>query len=103
MLTTPKFDQFLENLIKRQKYFFTYLIDTHSKTTFIVTIISLLNHFFQSSLVCIDDCEVSSLAVVEVRFGGRSSDFYGTVLVLIPVVTVIISSVILVCTGTSMK
>ncbi len=27
--------------------------------------------------MCIDDCEVSSSAVVEVRFGGRSSDFYG--------------------------
>jgi hypothetical protein len=64
--------------IKKKKIFFTYLINTNSKTTFIVLINSLLNNFFYSSFVCTDDWEVSSSALVEVRFCGRSSDFYGT-------------------------
>ncbi len=52
------------------------MIVTHSKATFIVTIISLFNNFFTALLCALDHCEVSSSALVEVRFGGRSSDFY---------------------------
>jgi hypothetical protein len=54
-----------------------HYVPNFTAVSFIVTIISLLNNFFTALLYALDHCEVSISALVEVRFGGRSLDFYG--------------------------